>query len=365
MIKDRPETPTTLPLDKIRIDGGTQMRADLNEDVVSDYAQIVRDGGDFPPVVVFYDGSKHWLADGFHRHFAYQRAGAIEIPAEIRKGSKRDAILFSVGANASHGLRRTNADKRQAVETLLKDKEWSAWSDREIARACHVGHPLVASVRADVTGISSSESRAYTTRHGTPAVMNTANIGRGNASNPSEPDGTDAAEAALDGGTDTASVADTKAEKDAKRAAIDQWHAQHKAAVPEHIRHAQAASEAAIAKRREAIGAGRADIDELQELNDRIEEQALAIQSYQRSVTELQAEAKKFEAMRVQWEQGGFEKVVAGKDEELRVAREQLALENADKVTWMGKAKHWKKEAERLGWKPDVKIVGAEGLRDA
>jgi hypothetical protein len=39
----------------------------------------------------------------------------------------------SVSANAPHGLRRTNADKRRAVVRLLEDTEWSQWADREIA----------------------------------------------------------------------------------------------------------------------------------------------------------------------------------------------------------------------------------------
>jgi hypothetical protein len=40
-------------------------------------------------------------------------------------------------------LRRSNADRRRAVMALLKDEEWSGWSDREIARRCRVGHVLV------------------------------------------------------------------------------------------------------------------------------------------------------------------------------------------------------------------------------
>lgn len=384
MIKDRPETPTTLPLDKIRIDGGTQMRADLNEDVVADYAQIVRDGGDFPPVVVFYDGSKHWLADGFHRYFAYQRAGAVEIPAEIRKGSKRDAILFSVGANAAHGLRRTNADKRRSVETLLKDKEWAAWSDREVARIAKVSAPLVATVREALsvnsyrcdpntsTHLGNSPDSRTVERNGAIYQQNTANIGKGRpATLIAEVEGmiagsrldTDNYRARLATLTPNDQVQaarrdlamDRKVEKDGKaaqQAENDRWREEHSAAVPEHIRQAEAIRDAAIAKRRETTGGGD-DGGSLSD-QDRIAELREHIKVVEAENATLKAENVKYEAMRVQFEQGGFEKVVAGKDEELRVAREQFALENADKVTWMGKAKHWRKEAERLGWKPDI-----------
>ena len=56
-----------LSIDSIRIDGGTQPRAELRNDVVKDYAELMRAGAAFPPVSVFYDGQDYWLADGFHR----------------------------------------------------------------------------------------------------------------------------------------------------------------------------------------------------------------------------------------------------------------------------------------------------------
>jgi len=70
--------------------------------------------------------------------------------------------------------------KSTAVEG--SGSEWAAWSDREIARRCMVGHPLVASIRSGLTGISSSDNaeRTYTTKHGTVAKMNTSAIGKAN-----------------------------------------------------------------------------------------------------------------------------------------------------------------------------------------
>lgn len=158
----------------IRIDGGTQARAALDQSIVADYGDAFSSGATFPAVVVFFDGKNHWLADGFHRYFGAKRAGLVEIAADIHKGTQRDAILYSVGANASHGLRRTNADKRQAVETLLRDTEWSKWSDREISRRAGVSFALVATVRAEVTArnCSDNKTRTYTDKHGNEATMN-------------------------------------------------------------------------------------------------------------------------------------------------------------------------------------------------
>ena len=88
-------------------------------------------------------------------------------------------MLKSCATNAEHGKPRTNEDKRQKVLMLLEDEEWKNWSDREIARQCKVGHPLVGELR-NLTGISSSEKteRTYVTKHGTLAIMNTTNIGK-------------------------------------------------------------------------------------------------------------------------------------------------------------------------------------------
>lgn len=150
---------TMLQLEKITTDGGTQARAGLNEDVVADYAEAITAGADMPPVTVYHDGKKYWLADGFHRYFAHVKARASEIAVDVHKGTKRDAILYSVSANKDHGLRRTNADKRCAVKTLLADKEWRAWSDREIAELCGVSHPFVAAIRNPETAQRQAKNR--------------------------------------------------------------------------------------------------------------------------------------------------------------------------------------------------------------
>ena len=168
---------TSLPLADIRIDGGTQSRAGLNQDVVLDYTQAMQADAQFPAVTVYYDGSTYWLADGFHRIAAAKEADLKEFPVEVKQGTLRDAILHSVGANGRHGLRRNNEDKRRAVTILLEDSEWSKWSNREIAERCDVGHALVNDLRRSLDGESSDPTRAYTTKHGTTATMNTANIG--------------------------------------------------------------------------------------------------------------------------------------------------------------------------------------------
>lgn len=179
-------TPGRVSLSAIRVDGGTQTRAQIDEATVNDYAESMQAGTVFPAVVVFYDGATYWLADGFHRVAAATQAGLTEISAEVRQGTQRDAILHSVGANAAHGLRRTNADKRRAVERLLRDEEWGRWSDREIARRCAVSNRFVSNMRQQLS-VNGSQIERKAERSGTVYTMNTEQIGVKPALPPSAP----------------------------------------------------------------------------------------------------------------------------------------------------------------------------------
>lgn len=137
-------------LDKIRIDGGTQSRVKIDENVVAQYADEMLNGDLFPPVVLFHDGLDYWLADGFHRYFANKRINSPGIRADVKEGSVRDAILHGIEANNKHGLRPTNEDKRKGVITMLKDIEWQDLSNREIGRICGVSHTLVNAIRKEL-----------------------------------------------------------------------------------------------------------------------------------------------------------------------------------------------------------------------
>lgn len=175
----------TVLIDDIRTDGGTQPRSAIYQNVVDDYAEAISSGAIFPPVVLFYDGSDYWLADGFHRHAGHRKAGLTKIAADIRQGARRDAVLYSVGANSAHGLRRTNEDKRRAVMTLLQDAEWAKWSDREIARRAGVSDKTVGALRKELSAEVPQIERTVE-RNGVTYLQNTANIGRPAVSQPIE-----------------------------------------------------------------------------------------------------------------------------------------------------------------------------------
>ena len=170
-----------LLLDEITLDSDTQPRVESNHRILAEYTELVRyEEEQFPPVVVFWDGKHYLLADGYHRYAAFEGGWRKTIPCHVYQGSKRDAILYSVGANGRHGLNMTNADKRRAVTKLLEDPEWSQWSDREIARRCHVDHSFVGKLRKSL-GLNTSDTErkpTYTNKHGGVSTMNISAIGK-------------------------------------------------------------------------------------------------------------------------------------------------------------------------------------------
>jgi DNA modification methylase len=138
---------TALPLVRIRRDGGTQARVDIDVLVVDEYAEAMKTGAKFPPVIVFDDGRALWLADGFHCVLAAEQARLPSILAEVRPGTREDAQWFAIGANQTHGVRRTNADKRRAVLLALKHPSGRKLSIRQIAEHCGVAASFVKVVK--------------------------------------------------------------------------------------------------------------------------------------------------------------------------------------------------------------------------
>jgi protein gp37 len=162
------------------MDPQAQPRTVLDSNIIQEYANDMVANAVFPPVIVFRENNAYYLADGWHRVNAAKVAKRQEIDADVRNGGLRDAILYSLGANNDHGMRRSNYDKRRSVERALNDPEWNKWSDSEIARRCKVSNHLVDELRNNVSWNSpryESEPKLVE-RNGTVYEMQTANIGK-------------------------------------------------------------------------------------------------------------------------------------------------------------------------------------------
>lgn len=165
-----------LKVSDIRIDGGTQIRKQLNQNKVSEYAEQMKDGETFPPIIVFFDGSSYWLASGFHRLFATKLNGKETISADVKDGTVDDATLFALGDN-KHGLNMTAEDYRRSIEIMLDHPKWKKWSNVQIAKHIGVSAMTVGRVKKEREPDAPKE-KTYVDKHGNETTMNTSNIGK-------------------------------------------------------------------------------------------------------------------------------------------------------------------------------------------
>ncbi len=138
--------PRLVPMDNICPDGDFMVRVAIDEETVAAYVAAMTEGAKFPPVDLFdLPSGDLVIADGWHRYKAAATVGFLELQANVHSGSREEALVFALKANQRHGLRRSNADKRRAVEVALGLTP--AASSRAIADLCGVGNDLVEEVR--------------------------------------------------------------------------------------------------------------------------------------------------------------------------------------------------------------------------
>ena len=141
-------TEQLLDIAGIRLDGDTQPRVVLDECVVHDYAEALREGAEFPAIQVVHDGAAYWLIDGYHRLMAHRQLGRTQIKAEVITGDLATARWLCLAANKTHGLRRTNLDKRRAVNHALSLRP--ELSDAAIAEHVGVSVQTVSNRRSEI-----------------------------------------------------------------------------------------------------------------------------------------------------------------------------------------------------------------------
>jgi len=164
----------------IRTDLNTQARKANSDETIREYAELMEGGTRFPPIIVFFDieNETYILGDGFHRLFAHLQAKPNDpIIVEQYLGNIQDAQWYSIGANKSHGLRRSNEDKRNAVELAFLHPNSANLSDRQVAEHVGVCHQMVSVARKRL--IAEGRLSTVDSRVGKDGrVYNVTNIGK-------------------------------------------------------------------------------------------------------------------------------------------------------------------------------------------
>jgi ParB-like chromosome segregation protein Spo0J len=175
-----------IPIEKIDVDGSTQIRKSLDTDALASYKETYESGGKIPPIVLYGTADAWWIGDGFHRVEAAGQAGLTEIEAKTKKGGKREARWYAMGANHEPGVRYTTKDKQRAVELALLDAKWVKLSNVAIANHCHVHDKTVGKIRKKLEASSEIPriEKRTCTRGGKEIQMNVSKI---NANRPKPP----------------------------------------------------------------------------------------------------------------------------------------------------------------------------------
>ena len=154
----------TVPLHEINVPESVQSRVQsFDEGAVTRYVEALENGDKLPPVELFtwdaedgWDGAPYFVGAGFNRIEAYRRHGKKEIPATctVIEGGRENAYAAaqwcSVTSNATHGLPRTQADRRRAVKLAIEAQPHL--NDSRIAKLVRVDGKTVARVRAEMEG---------------------------------------------------------------------------------------------------------------------------------------------------------------------------------------------------------------------
>ncbi len=139
-----------LPIDKIET--SIQPRYRMDQSIINEYADAMEAGAKFEPVeVVAEKGSERFiLIDGHHRVHAAMKIGRVVIATTVHHGGREKAIELALRANATHGLRRSNADKRKVVLMAMNEAVYEDLSLRELADLCQVSHEMVRTIKQEI-----------------------------------------------------------------------------------------------------------------------------------------------------------------------------------------------------------------------
>ena len=147
-----------IQMSDINFKDSPRTRDEINADAVEEYRNAYEQGGAFPlPVLYHMAGLGLIVADGMHRLKALTENHADQVVCEVREGALEDCIRASVMGNLHHGVRRTNADKRQSVITAIE--LLPEVSDLKIAEVCAVSHTTVTQLRKTLESKGAIEKR--------------------------------------------------------------------------------------------------------------------------------------------------------------------------------------------------------------
>ena len=109
-----------IKIDSIEMDD-LYIRERVIDPLVDEYAALMRDEVEFPPILVFKEGHHCRLCDGRHRVEAKLRNKETEIEAVIRQGPRRTLLANALRENREQGAPLTAGDQRRAIRLVARE----------------------------------------------------------------------------------------------------------------------------------------------------------------------------------------------------------------------------------------------------
>lgn len=110
---------TMVPIAAITQDTRYQTRA-LHGPTVKSYENVLRAGGELPPLTLGQIGSELVLLCGWHRLSAHEAHGAREVRAVVIETKARDALWIAARDNLTHGRPLSRKEKKDAFRFYIR-----------------------------------------------------------------------------------------------------------------------------------------------------------------------------------------------------------------------------------------------------
>jgi excinuclease UvrABC ATPase subunit len=136
-------------IDEIKWKASPRVRETLVAEVVDDYAERYRKGEKLPlPEIALLEDGTLLCIDGMHRLHAIKKNGGKATQCEVTKLDVDETIKAALASNRAHGLRRSNADKRQCCVLALS--RWPDKSNLALSQLVGVDDKTVNEVRKEL-----------------------------------------------------------------------------------------------------------------------------------------------------------------------------------------------------------------------
>lgn len=137
-------------MDCITRDPKFQVRNNLDQKLVRQYATAMTNGAEFPPIHLAKIQDALIIVDGWHRHAALHSLGERDVLAKVTTMTQDEALRASALANTKHGKPLKSSERRNVFKNFIRGKghkkpDGKLMTYREISEALggHVGHTTI------------------------------------------------------------------------------------------------------------------------------------------------------------------------------------------------------------------------------